>query len=63
MGWISSGKSTQANLLLKELKRQHRTVFLRILPETGTIGLDESSRFLFSKGKGAHFAFSTFLHG
>jgi dTMP kinase len=59
-GLDGSGKSTQANLLLKELKRQHRTVFLRIHPETDNWFGRKARVFLFSKGKGAHFASALF---
>jgi len=55
-GLDGSGKSTQANLLLKKLKKQHKTVCLRIHPETDNWFGRKARAFLFAKGKSAHFA-------
>jgi len=59
-GLDGSGKSTQAHLLLKILKRQHKTVCLRIHPETDNCFGRKARAFLFAKGKSAHFASALF---
>jgi len=59
-GLDGSGKSTQAQLLLKKLKKQHKTVCLRIHPETDNWFGRKARAFLFAKGKSAHFASALF---
>jgi dTMP kinase len=55
-----SGKSTQAHLLQKKLKKQHKTVCIRIHPETDNWFGRKARFFLFSKGKSAYFASALF---
>ena len=59
-GLDGSGKSTQAYLLLKKLKKQHKTVHLRIHPEIDNWFGRKARVFLFAKGKSAHFASALF---
>jgi dTMP kinase len=59
-GLDGSGKSTQAHLLLKELKKYQKTVYLRIHPETDNWFGRKARSFLFAKGKSAHFASAFF---
>ncbi|NLF89211.1 thymidylate kinase [Candidatus Bathyarchaeota archaeon] len=55
-----SGKSTQARLLQKALTQQHKTVCLRVHPESDNFAGRKARLFLLSKGKSAHFASSIF---
>lgn len=59
-GLDGSGKSTQAHLLLKKLKMQHKTVCLRVHPETDNWFGRKARIFLLAKGKSAHFASALF---
>jgi len=59
-GLDASEKSTQAVMLRNFLKACGRTVFLRIHPSTDNFCGTESRQFLYSRGKGAHFAAALF---
>jgi dTMP kinase len=55
-----SGKSTQAHLLQKTLELQHKTVCIRVHPESDNFAGKKARAFLLSKGKSAHFASALF---
>lgn len=59
-GLDASGKSTQAIRLSKFLKHGGRTVFLRIHPSDDNYLGIKAKHFLYSRGKGAHFAAAFF---
>jgi len=59
-GLDASGKSTHALRLSSFLKRQGRTVFLRIHPSGDNYFGVQAKQFLYLKGKGAHFAAALF---
>jgi dTMP kinase len=56
----ASGKSTQAIKLSRFLKSRGKTVYLRFHPSTDNFFGFKAKRFLFMKGKSAHFAAATF---
>lgn len=59
-GLDASGKSTQALRLENFLRRHAKTVFLRIHPSNDNLFGTEARRFLYQRGKGAHFASAIF---
>jgi dTMP kinase len=59
-GLDGSGKSTQANLLLKSIQLMNKTVYLRIHPENDNWFGKKARAFLLCKGKSAHFASALF---
>jgi dTMP kinase len=59
-GLDGCGKSIQANLMLQLLKRKHKTVYLRVHPETDNWFGVKARVYLYSKGKSAHFASALF---
>jgi dTMP kinase len=59
-GLDGSGKSTQAQFILKFLERRGKTVCLRVHPEEDNIFGVKARQFLYSKGKSAHFASALF---
>jgi len=59
-GLIASGKSTQAFRLCSFLRSRRKTVYLRFHPsKDNSLGV-KAKQFLYSKGKGAHFAAAFF---
>lgn len=59
-GLDGAGKSTQAILLASFLEKKGKTVCLRVHPSEDNFFGIESKRFLYSKGKSAHFAAALF---
>jgi len=59
-GLDASGKSTQALELYQFIRGQGKTVLLRFHPSTDNVFGKKAKRFLFSKGKSAHFAAALF---
>jgi len=59
-GLDGCGKSTQANLVLKSLKKMNKTVCLRVHPENDNWFGVKARAYLYSKGKSAHFASALF---
>jgi dTMP kinase len=59
-GLDGSGKSTQAEIILKFLKHRGNSVCLRVHPESDNIFGVKARQFLHSKGKSAHFASALF---
>jgi dTMP kinase len=59
-GLDGSGKSTQAQYILGYLEGLGKTVCLRVHPEQDNFFGIEARRFLYSKGKSAHFAAALF---
>jgi dTMP kinase len=59
-GLDASGKSTQGINLYRHLIRSGRTAFLRVHPSDDNLFGSEARRFLYSKGKSAHFASALF---
>lgn len=60
-GLDASGKSTQANLLSRFLASEGRTVCIRSHPSDDSFLGIQARRFLYSKGRGAHFASALFF--
>ncbi|HTY74524.1 MAG TPA: thymidylate kinase [Candidatus Nanoarchaeia archaeon] len=59
-GLDGSGKSTQAQYIVESLKKSGKTVCLRTHPEQDNFFGIKAREFLFSSGKGAHFASAFF---
>ena len=59
-GLDGSGKSTQAQLMLKFLEKRGKTVCLRVHPEEDNFFGVRARQFLYSRGKSAHFASALF---
>ena len=59
-GLDGSGKSTQAYLLLENLKKLGKTTCIRVHPESDNWFGKEARTFLLSSGKSAHFASAMF---
>jgi dTMP kinase len=59
-GLDGSGKSTQAQFILKFLEERGKTVCLRVHPEEDNIFGVKARQFLYSRGKSAHFASALF---
>ena len=59
-GLDASGKSTQGTSLYKHLMRNGKTAFLRIHPSDDNLFGSKTRRFLYSKGRSAHFASALF---
>jgi dTMP kinase len=59
-GLDGSGKSTQAQFILKFLEEGGKTVCLRVHPEKDNLFGVKARQFLYSKGKSAHFAAALF---
>jgi dTMP kinase len=59
-GLDASGKSTQAFKLYNFLKNNGKTVYLRFHPSDDNFFGFKAKQFLYSKGKGAHFAAAFF---
>jgi len=59
-GLDGCGKSTQARLLLHQLKKMNKTVCLRVHPETDNWFGIKARGYLHSQGKSAHFASALF---
>jgi dTMP kinase len=59
-GLDGSGKSTQAQFLLKHLENGGKTVCLRVHPEKDNFFGVKARQFLYSSGKSAHFAAALF---
>jgi dTMP kinase len=59
-GLDGCGKSTQALLMLKSLKKMNKTACLRVHPEVDNWFGVQARRYLYSQGKNAHFASALF---
>ena len=59
-GLDASGKSTQALRLCKVLNNRGKTVYLRFHPSNDNFFGAKAKRFLYSRGKSAHFASALF---
>lgn len=59
-GLDGSGKSTQAKLICKELRKQHKTFCVRVHPEADNLFGKKAREYLLLKGKNAHFASAVF---
>ncbi|MGD0995379.1 MAG: thymidylate kinase [Candidatus Bathyarchaeia archaeon] len=59
-GLDGSGKSTQAQFILKFLEKGGKTVCLRVHPEKDNFFGVKARQFLYSSGKSAHFAAALF---
>jgi dTMP kinase len=59
-GLDGSGKSTQAQFILKFLEKRGKTVCLRVHPEKDNFFGVKARQFLYSSGKSAHFAAALF---
>jgi dTMP kinase len=59
-GLDASGKSTQGFGLYRKLEDNAKTVFLRIHPSNDNLFGKKARRFLYQKGKNAHFASALF---
>jgi dTMP kinase len=59
-GLDGSGKSTQAKLIYKALKKQRKTVCLRVHPEADNWFGKKARAYLLLEGKNAHFASAMF---
>jgi dTMP kinase len=59
-GLDGSGKSTQAKLICKALKKQQKTICLRVHPEGDNWFGKKARAYLLLKGKNAHFASAVF---
>ena len=59
-GLEGSGKSTQAQYLVKHLEFQRKTVCLRVHPEQDNFFGIKARQFLYSRGRNAHFAAALF---
>jgi dTMP kinase len=59
-GLDGSGKSTQAKLICKALKKQQKTICLRVHPEGDNWFGKKARAYLLLKGKNAHFASAIF---
>ncbi len=59
-GLDASGKSTQALRLYKALNDKGKTVYLRFHPSNDNFFGVKTKQFLYSRGKGAHFASAIF---
>ncbi len=59
-GLDGSGKSTQAQFILKSLENGGKTVCLRVHPEKDNFFGVKAHQFLYSSGKSAHFAAALF---
>ena len=59
-GLDASGKTTQAEILAKKFAKEQKTVCLRTHPSDDNFFGLQARRFLFAKGKNAHFASAVF---
>ncbi len=59
-GLDGSGKSTQAGLLLQSFRKVNKTACLRVHPEADNWYGLQARRYLYSRGKSAHFASALF---